>query len=154
MVAVPLVLALKARPGGRVPDPLRTGTGEPVVVTVKALYCPGAPGSWGAGYDRGAAYRDPLDVGDDRHGVAARRRVDRPVDAERQVVPARDAAGSHEDHIVAVGTGHHRGHEGQRAVGEVADQVGRRRRGQDGPARGLSSMVELPAAMGALPASR
>ena len=42
MVAVPLRLSRKTKPGGKVPpDTLRTGTGEPVVVTVKALYCPG-----------------------------------------------------------------------------------------------------------------
>ena len=41
MVAVPLLLYLKTKPGGKVPDTLRTGTGEPVVVTVKALYWPG-----------------------------------------------------------------------------------------------------------------
>ena len=37
MVAVPSLLALKTRPGGRVADKLRTGTGEPVVVMVKVL---------------------------------------------------------------------------------------------------------------------
>src|ERR1035441_1846766 len=42
MVAVPLLLSRKTKPGGKAPpDTLRTGTGEPVVVTVKALYCPG-----------------------------------------------------------------------------------------------------------------
>ena len=39
---MPFVPVLKTRPGGRVPDSLRTGAGEPEVVMVKALYFPGS----------------------------------------------------------------------------------------------------------------
>src|ERR1039458_3228445 len=37
MVAVPLVWAVKTRPGGRVPDRLGVGAGGPVAVSVKVL---------------------------------------------------------------------------------------------------------------------
>jgi hypothetical protein len=37
MVAVPLALARKARPGGKVPDSVILGVGAPEVVTVKAV---------------------------------------------------------------------------------------------------------------------